>query len=154
MALRCISAIDPGCSGALAFYFPDVPGRISAEDMPIAGTNVDAVTLANRLAAMAPDLCVIELVGAMPKQGVSSTFKFGRAFGTAIGVVGSLKVPLVFVTPQKWKKHFRLPSDKVRAARWLCGCSPHAPSTSSARKITGAQKRHCSRDTAPKPSEW
>jgi hypothetical protein len=112
---HCILAIDPGISGALAYYFPDYPERISTEDMPIAGGDVDAVTLARRLNIMMPDICVMERVGAMPGQGVSSTFKFGRSFGTAIGVVGALKVPLVFVAPSKWKAHFRLSADKEQS---------------------------------------
>jgi crossover junction endodeoxyribonuclease RuvC len=113
--LRCILGIDPGISGAIAFYFPEYPERISTEDMPIADGQVDAVTLSKRLTIMAPDICVMERVGAMPGQGVSSTFKFGRAFGTAIGVVGALKLPLIFVAPTKWKGHFRLSADKEQS---------------------------------------
>jgi hypothetical protein len=109
---RCILGIDPGISGAIAFYFSEFPERVSTEDMPVAGGDVDANTLSRRLTIMTPDICVMERVGAMPGQGVSSTFKFGRAFGTAIGVVGALKLPLVFVTPAKWKAHFRLTADK------------------------------------------
>ena len=33
----CILGIDPGASGALAFYFPDQPELIGAEDVPVAG---------------------------------------------------------------------------------------------------------------------
>ncbi len=129
MMPRCILGVDPGCSGAIAFYFPEVPSRIGAEDMPTANGEIDAATLANKIAAMAPDLCFVEMVGAMPKQGVSSTFKFGRAFGTAIGVVGALKVPMILVTPQKWKRHFRLSSDKeasrAMALRLFPACAEH-----------------------------
>jgi crossover junction endodeoxyribonuclease RuvC len=111
----CILGIDPGISGAIAFYFPDHPERVAVEDMPVAAGDVDAITLANRLSAMAPTLAIIERVGAMPGQGVSSMFRFGRAFGTAIGVVGALKVPMFLTTPAKWKSHFRLSSDKEEA---------------------------------------
>ena len=31
--MTCIVAIDPGVTGALAFYFIDVPDRISVLDM-------------------------------------------------------------------------------------------------------------------------
>src|SRR5437773_12165536 len=64
---------------------------------------------------MSPDVVVIELAGSRPEQGVSSTFKFGRAFGTVVGAVGALNLPLHFVTPSKWKGHFRLSAEKEEA---------------------------------------
>ena len=111
----CILGVDPGISGAIAFYFPNNHDRIATEDMPIAAGDVDAVSLANRLMIMAPTLAIVERVNAMPGQGVSSMFRFGRSFGTAIGVIGALKVPLMFVAPSKWKAHFRLSADKEEA---------------------------------------
>ncbi len=111
----CILGIDPGISGAIAFYFPDRPDLIGCDDMPEADGEVDAVSLGQRIRQMAPDLAVIERVHAMPKQGVSSTFNFGAAYGTAQGVVLALGVPLLRVTPGAWKKHFRLSSDKEQA---------------------------------------
>jgi crossover junction endodeoxyribonuclease RuvC len=111
----CIYANDPGASGADAFYFTDHPETVSVEDTPIADGRVDAATLARRLEIMRPDLAIIERVGAMPGQGVSSMFNFGAAYGTVIGVVAALKIPVHFVTPAKWKKHFGLPADKEAA---------------------------------------
>ena len=111
-AAICILGVDPGLSGALAFYFPASPSHIVAEDIPVAGGAIDAATLAQRIAQMRPTMAVIELVGAMPKQGVSSTFKFGRAFGTVIGVVAALGIPTHFVAPTRWKRHFRLNANK------------------------------------------
>ena len=40
----------------------------------------------------------------MPKQGVSSTFKFGVGFGFLVGCLTALKIPFEFVTLQKWQK--------------------------------------------------
>jgi crossover junction endodeoxyribonuclease RuvC len=113
--MRCILGIDPGLSGALGFFFPDDPKRVACEDMPIAGGSVDAVTLSRRITAMGPDVVVVELANSRPGQGVSSTFKFGRAFGTVVGAVGALNLPLHFVTPSKWKAHFRLSAEKEEA---------------------------------------
>jgi crossover junction endodeoxyribonuclease RuvC len=110
-----ILAVDPGISGAIAFIFPEAPDRVATEDMPVAAGDVDAVTLASRITAMGPAIAIVERVSSMPKQGVASTFRFGRSFGTAIGVIGALKVPLVFVTPTKWKAHFRLSADKEQS---------------------------------------
>jgi len=111
----CIMGIDPGKSGALAFYFPTHPERVSVFDAPCVNNHLDAAGMADLVRQFKPDACVIEQVGAMPGQGVTSMFSFGRAFGTAIGVVQALQVPLHFVTPQRWKKHFHLSADKDAA---------------------------------------
>jgi len=46
----------------------------------------------------------IEKVHSMPKQGVSSTFKFGYGYGFLVGVLTALKIPYEMVTPQTWQK--------------------------------------------------
>jgi len=111
----CILAVDPGVSGAVAFYFPSRPEPIGAEDIPVAGGEIDAATVAKRIRQMGPTVAIVEKVGAMPKQGVSSTFKFGRAYGTALGVIQALGVPLHLVSASTWKRHFRLDSDKDKS---------------------------------------
>ncbi len=57
-------------------------------------------------------MAVVERVSAMPGNGAVSMFNFGRSYGDVRGVIGALDIPLHFVTPQKWKKHFGLTSDK------------------------------------------
>jgi len=47
-------------------------------------------------------------VHAMPKQGVSSTFKFGQNFGTLLGILAALGIPHERITPGKWQKEFGL----------------------------------------------
>ena len=59
----------------------------------------------------------IEQVHAMPKQGVSSAFGFGRSVGAIEGVVAALYIPTEMVTPQEWKKRaglLRKPKDAAR----------------------------------------
>lgn len=109
---HCILGIDPGLSGAVAFYFPSRPTLIASDDVPVAGDEVDAATLAQRIRQIAPTVAVIENVHAMPKQGVVSMFRFGRAFGAVLGVVAALGIPAHLVAPGRWKRHFRLASDK------------------------------------------
>lgn len=111
----CILGIDPGLSGAIAFYFPNHPDMIGAEDVPVVGKEIDAPALARRIEQMGPTIAIIEQVGAMPKQGVSSTFRFGMAYGTIRGVVQAIGVPTHLVVPTRWKKHFRLSADKEEA---------------------------------------
>lgn len=112
---RCILAIDPGASGALAFYFPDAPGRVAVEDMPVANGQVCGVTLAAKIEQFAPTDAIVELVGAMPGQGVSSMFNFGRAVGVVHGVLAASRVPFIQVTPSAWKRRMGLPAEKEAA---------------------------------------
>lgn len=112
---RCIMAIDPGLTGAAAFFFPEEPELIAAEDLPVAGHEIDAAALGRRLDQMRPDVAVIEAVGARPGQGVSSMFKFGQSYGTLIGVIAAKGIPLYRTPPATWKKHYRLPADKEAA---------------------------------------
>jgi hypothetical protein len=112
---HCILGVDPGASGAIAFYFPSDPMLIAAEDVPLAAGEIDVVTLTARLRQMGPTLAMIEQVGAMPKQGVSSTFKFGVSYGLVRGAVLALGIPTHLVTPGMWKRHFRLDADKEKA---------------------------------------
>ena len=107
----CICGIDPGMSGAIAFFFPE-QDRVAVYDMPSANNVVDGAQIARLMQAYRPQQAMIEAVHAMPKQGVSSTFKFGQSYGIVIGAVAASMVPLHLVTPQRWKKHFRLGADK------------------------------------------
>src|SRR6202167_5265269 len=83
--------------------------------MPVAGGNVDAATLAARIAQMKPDLAIVELVASQPGQGVASVFKFGCGSGMVRGVIAASGVPLHLVTPAKWKRALGLDSDKERS---------------------------------------
>lgn len=47
--------------------------------------------------------CAIELVGPMPKQGVTSMFNFGRGYGIWIGIVCSHLMSMTFVKPRRWQ---------------------------------------------------
>jgi hypothetical protein len=58
---------------------------------------------------------VVENVHAMPAQGVSSTFKFGRGVGIIHGVAGALRLPITLVTPRQWKSFHSLVADKEQA---------------------------------------
>lgn len=57
-------------------------------------------------------MVVIEDVHSMPKQGVSSTFKFGRAVGAIQAVTELMNVPWFIVNPQSWKKAMGVTSEK------------------------------------------
>lgn len=112
---RVILGVDPGASGAIAFYRPDQPARIEVYDAPTVDKQIDVPELARLIRASGATEAIVERVSAMPKQGVSSTFKFGMAYGAVLAAVAVLELPLRQETPGRWKRHFRLDSDKERA---------------------------------------
>lgn len=59
--------------------------------------------------------CCLEKVGAMPGQGVTSMFAFGRAAGFIEGVLTAFNISYQLVPPRVWKKTFSLDSDKQKS---------------------------------------
>tara|TARA_Y100000310_G_scaffold37447_1_gene35160 strand:+ start:1080 stop:1532 length:453 start_codon:yes stop_codon:yes gene_type:complete len=118
--IRYYIGIDPGKTGAIGLVKPG--GRkVLVYDTP---TPQDLNRhLTNCVGPRGSAVAVIEDVHAMPKQGVSSTFKFGKSFGEAIGVLVAWGIPLDYVRPQVWKKMFGLvrkdKDDSRRKAREL-----------------------------------
>jgi crossover junction endodeoxyribonuclease RuvC len=113
-----IAAIDPGLNGA-ACILEQIGGAvtlISAIDLPIAGEGakrrLDAVTFASWLSSYGPTHAFIENARAMPRQGVTSMFRYGRVAGAVEGVVAAQLIPLTLVEPATWKRHLRLNSSK------------------------------------------
>lgn len=103
---RLVIGIDPGLSGAIAAI--KVGGGVEVVEttvMPLVSGEID-IRAVTRLVStgLLSRLVVIESVHSMPKQGVSSTFKFGKAFGILLGVCGALRIPYILITPQQWKK--------------------------------------------------
>jgi crossover junction endodeoxyribonuclease RuvC len=97
-----ICGIDPGAKGGVAFYRN--AESVTAYPMPMLDDgHVGAWQLAEWLREHDPKVVWIEKVHSMPKQGVASTFKFGVSFGGVAAVCGALGVPVLLVTPQKWK---------------------------------------------------
>jgi crossover junction endodeoxyribonuclease RuvC len=107
--------IDPGVSGAVAFYFAEQPDKIAAYDVPLVDGEINPSALAQLISQFDPEWAIIEEVSSMPKQGVASTFKFGCAFGMVRGIVGAMMIKTIFVRPGKWKKHYGLGAEKEKS---------------------------------------
>ena len=60
---------------------------------------------------------IVEQVSAMPGQGVTSMFNFGQTFGSIKGICAALSLPIFYVRPNKWKKHFELINSSKDASR-------------------------------------
>lgn len=94
--------IDPGKSGAIAAITDGTLGcmRFDETERDIADW---LAMLSCRQATSHPCFAFIERVSAMPKQGVSSTFKFGDATGFARGLLVANRIPYDRVTPRQWQ---------------------------------------------------
>jgi crossover junction endodeoxyribonuclease RuvC len=125
-----IAGLDPGTIGAFAIIddtaevlgVDDLPGHTVATTTGKLRTELDIHGLGALLREARATRVIIEQVSAMPKQGVTSTFRFGYACGAIYGLVAALGLPVSFVTPQRWQQHHRIgkgPDDAVRKVMQL-----------------------------------
>lgn len=104
-----ILGIDPGLSGGLA-ALDTTTGVMSAWVTPTItlpkakGPIFDEVTMVRLLGSCLGGVAIIERVHAMPKQGVTSTFRFGEGYGLWRGLLVGLGIPYLAITPQVWKR--------------------------------------------------
>ena len=120
-----IIGIDPGLSGGIAVL--DDLKIYDIFDMPIMSegkknknqlNSAQLVNIINEHVLKNEDTFVIvEQVSAMPGQGVTSMFNFGQTFGAIKGVCAALGLPIYFVRPSKWKKHFELINSSKDSSR-------------------------------------
>lgn len=99
--MKTVAAIDPGLKGAIAFMSED---NIDTHVMPTIDNQLDIHAVCELLLEAKIDLCVLEKVGAMPKQGVTSMFNFGKTCGLLEGALAAYRIPYVLVAPQTWQK--------------------------------------------------
>lgn len=95
--------VDPGVSGSSFLILQDEHPRFVYHSE----TEKD---ISDWYAAMADQyqiVAMLEKVQAMPKQGVSSTFKFGQSFGFLRGLLTAHQIPFELVSPQRWQKQLQ-----------------------------------------------
>jgi len=128
-----LAGIDPGLSGAVAFFNTE-RNDVEVFDIPTfsltrSGKNkreVDAHALARILSARRIDHAFVERVGAMPGQGVSGVFAFGKCYGIILGVLAAIGAPQTLVAPQTWKKALQVPAAKDGARARASELMPQA----------------------------
>jgi hypothetical protein len=108
----CILAIDPGLTGAIAFYYMSQKDRVAVYDMPVVENGVNPAELSALIGRHTPAIAVIERVGPMPRDGVAQAWRFSAAYATARVVVALNNIPQVLITPASWKKAMGLPGGK------------------------------------------
>ena len=120
-----IVGIDPGITGAISILenkkileVYDTPTMIDGKKnkRQVNGAQVTNI-IKERLNSNKEIIVVVEKVNAMPGQGVTSMFNFGQSFGVIKGICSALSVPIYFVRPAQWKKHFNLIKTNKDASR-------------------------------------
>ena len=106
-----VLAIDPGIEGAWAFHYDrGLPPYM--DDLPVMGAKtsrqINAAQLVEDWRSLIrvngkPAAAIVEDVHAMPKQGVTSSFKFGQAKGTLLGLLAAMEIPVFLPSPASWK---------------------------------------------------
>jgi crossover junction endodeoxyribonuclease RuvC len=120
-----IIGIDPGISGAISILenkkileVYDTPTMIDGKKNK---KQINSAQVTNIIKERLKDgkevIVVVEHVNAMPGQGVTSMFNFGQSFGVIKGICAALGLPIYFVRPSKWKKHFNLIKTNKDASR-------------------------------------
>ena len=129
-----VLGVDPGIHGGLAILeIMDgaAPQLLEAIDIPTIGTgakervNVHAVQ--EWVLQHGPQFGFVERGQAMPRQGASSGFKFGRSVGAIEATIALCNVPLEIIEPSMWKRALRLPGrDKEQARQKALAIFPQA----------------------------
>lgn len=118
-----VVGVDPGLSGALAVLDDDAK-LVALADLPVCHTPgklawIDGNSLDELLSVnvrLLGAVAVVELVSAMPKQGVASSFQFGVTYGSILSILQAWQLPLHFVRPSQWKRDLQLVGKDKKAS--------------------------------------
>ena len=102
--------IDPGLAGGIGII-----GDNSVEAYTYTPSNL--INIIKSLNDEEDVLFFVELVHAMPKQGVTSTFNFGKGFGIILGILEAFNMRYSLVRPQTWKSNIGVTADKKTSVR-------------------------------------
>lgn len=126
MSGQPVIGIDPGLNGAIALYDGkrawvwDMPtvhvgrnGKNKREVAPVMlATVLRDADLTAEQAGAGYIRAYVEKVGAMPGQGVTSMFSFGRSLGLVEGALAALTIPAELVLPSAWRKALQVRQGK------------------------------------------
>ena len=119
--------LDPGKSGGIAVINA---GEITAPKLwQMPETEHDLWETLRGIAVEFPSLtAAVEKVHAMPGQGVTSMFTFGKGYGALRMALIALGIPFRDVTPQAWQKELGCltAGDKMVAVKMAQQLFPHA----------------------------
>ncbi len=121
--MKIIIGIDTGATGAISIFVNgtlervlDTPFTKTARGKAVVsgGLLADIIdqTLVDRAYSVNEEktsiVVYVEDVHAMPRDGAAGSFSFGLSKGITLGVLEALQIPYVLISPQKWKRSFRM----------------------------------------------
>lgn len=120
-----IVGIDCGLSGGIGCLEGntpfDVPRLVAAMALPTAGEGpkrrIDASALKGWLRLYKPQVAFVERAQAMPKQGSSSGFIYGRATGYIEATILCCDIRLEIIEASAWKRRFNLKGGDKEGSR-------------------------------------
>jgi crossover junction endodeoxyribonuclease RuvC len=122
-AMRVVG-VEPGINGGLSVIeITDGAGPVlvSCIDRPVIGVGakerVDVAAIKNFIEEHKPIRALIERAQAMPKQGASSGFKYGRAVGAIEATIALCLLPAEIIEPSIWKRRWHLPGKNKESGR-------------------------------------
>lgn len=100
--------VDPGKQGGLVC----LGNKIIRSATPMPSSERDVWDWFSHISRHHSPIAVIERVHAMPKQGVSSTFKFGWGYGGLRMALTAAGIPFEDEPPQTWIRALSIPPKK------------------------------------------
>ena len=117
---KIIIGIDPGKSGGIAIINGKNANMEKCPPEPIGMASIINTAKTTAYIEGLDIVACIEKVHAFPTDARSSAFKFGMNYGMWLGVLESIKIPYIKVTPQAWMKKYQpLPKQKQERKRRL-----------------------------------
>jgi hypothetical protein len=108
-----IVGIDPGKTGAIAFFIDGEPAAI--RDMPIAVDGIDGRRVSELLSHWEANEVYIERSHAMAANGSKAAYSQGDSNGALRTAAHMAKVPLIWVPPMTWQRHAGLAQSGLTA---------------------------------------
>lgn len=133
--------IDPGAKGGIAAINEN--SEIIALSVMSRENLINCVKKIKNEAIEKNDglIACVEKVGAMPGQGVTSMFTFGKSAGFIEGVLESFEIPYQLIPPPTWKKSFSLlhkdKNESVRVCKQLFPTANLLPTERSRKNSDG-----------------
>ena len=104
MENRIFIGIDPGIKGGIAVIYED-NYFVKPTPNTVAEMAQEIISLKD-IGPNTQKFAIIEAVHSMPGNSGRSMFTFGMNYGQWIGILATLKIPYIQVTPHKWQKWY------------------------------------------------
>lgn len=113
--MRYFAGVDVGLKGGISIIDEDA-NIIFCKPM----SQDNMIEAAEILSKQDSCIACVEKVSAMPGQGVTGMFNFGKGAGFIEGVLYAYRIPYQLIPPMTWKKTFSLLHKDKKASIQVC----------------------------------